>query len=347
MKLNSDFIRTHVCKIKSPEHYLTRPHILYDECLRDMSNCLIWIEKASRGNIAKNLLRKLQLLSPGFNYEQFIQDSCEITLAGHFAKEYVQNFAYEKRSTGKKNVDFSFYLADQNINVEVKCPTPTNSEIDTVQVQFFDRIENRKKLMDGINKSLHKSGNIATERKREELKLKDYLKSASAKFEQIHPDEINILSICCDDEMHVQEYRNYLMRTRQWSIDPPFEYKDFTLINYIHLTNLGHRHRAIYSSDFCLQESPWNAARALNLLYKIQGDIIVPATGNIAKAFSSKAEDFEKLVKTGQLIPQSEDALFLPFLGIAWFSDELRTHGFNQFSRKHLAKRSPHHTAKI
>jgi len=332
--LSRDDVLRFVCAIESKDHYLAQSHPLYDQCLREMSDCLVQIEEATGKKITKQFLRKLQLKGLNFHKEQFIQDSCEITLAGHFARKFSGDFIYEKRLGGQKNVDFSFSHNGHGINVEVKCPSPAEPSQDTVAVYFTDRMEDRGNFVEGISKAIENGGKSASEEKREDLKLRDFLISASEKFEKFNLGDVNVLTICCDDEMHMQKYRNYLLRTNPILDSLPFEFGQFPSVHYIQLINLGHRHRAIYSSQFHSQESPWLAHRALSLLYASSAGKVFPATGEIAAAFMSHAEDFEQSLSSNVLVPSGESADFLPTLGLAWYSDKVRPQGTYYFAKR-------------
>jgi hypothetical protein len=262
--LDRNVVLGHICDIQSQEHHLARSHIIYDQCLQEMIDCLEAIQSSTNKNFVNRFLNKLQLKQTTFNEEQFIQDCCDLTLAGHFAEKFAKGFSYERKINGRKDVDFSFLLENITVNVEVKCPTPTGRN-EAIELHFNDRMPDREKLIAPLLKSLSARGASVAVVGREDLKLKDFLISASTKFNQCAPKDTNILAICCDDEMHMQRYRNYLLRANPVMDELPFDLSAFSDVHYICLNNLGHRHRAIYSNDFKYPECPWRAKKSLNL----------------------------------------------------------------------------------
>lgn len=294
----------------------------------------------------EKFISKLQFGRKEFDENQFLQDICEITIASHFAKMLPEIFEYEKKVSPPTDVDFAFcipitkndgeenmphFRLNCNYNFEVKCPK-INSEVDlkdVVKIHPGSRFPSRE-MKDLIIKELSQklSGyKDAIEIPRQDNKLKDFLLSAQSKFEKSDDYAVNVLIVCCDDKLNMQDWRNYVVDYggffTETSIVPR---EDFEKIDVILLTNILNRHR-IRQNKVAELINPWDFNKSFNLAY------IDPTKANkwqiwgLFSLFEDTTPEFEEFFKKGKP-PENESPELKNILSVAWFSDANLDRGY-------------------
>jgi hypothetical protein len=326
-----DFLNR-VTLIHSDGHYFTKTHARYDKYLEDAFTCISKISSVTKK--FDWAITKFQLERETFDEAAFLEDVCEITIASHYASIYNTEFVYERKISGETNADFSFKANEITFNVEVKCPSPIRLDPDTKEIFFNDRMENRGVLVGAIKAILADHGQDAGERKREDLKLKDCLVSAQKKFADADSTEVNVLVVCCDNELHMQEYRNYLVEKDGFLTSSPIiPHEDFSAVDYIMLTNLLHRHHEFYSDKKSGISSPWSIEDSFRLLFKNPFSKHKKNTATISDVFTNYTHEFEKYFADRLDIPNGESFNTKVNLGIAWFCDKFRENDRHFFQK--------------
>lgn len=292
------------------------------------------------GNKGK-FVSKLQLGSEIFNEGQFLQDICELTAASHFSEIIPAAFSYEKKVSPPTDVDFSLcismvkddgdynmphYKFDCNFNFEVKCPKiEDNGESDEfVKIHPASRFPSRE-LMTSIIEDISSrlSGYKRTkEAPRHDNKLKDYLLSAQVKFMDSDEKDVNTLIVCCDDELAMQDWRNYVVDSGGFFSSNPIVPKiDFNKTDVVLLTNILNRHRRIKNTTGSFI-NPWNFSESFSLAYinpeKIDRKWQV---SGVCALFRDMTADFEEFFKN-EHPPVGESIALKSILALAWFADK-------------------------
>lgn len=276
---------------------------------------------------------KLQLGREIFYEEQFLQDICEITIASHFAEILPDFFEYERKVSPPFDVDFSFCIPIQkeddekilcNYNFEVKCPkiniSPEKEDIVKIHAATrFPSKDLKDNIVNLIKEKLH--GVIeAVETPRHDNKLKDFLLSAQSKFKESDDHNVNVLIVCCDTELEMQNWRNYIVANGGFfTKNPILPRHEYNKTDVILLTNILNRHRKVSKQKKILL-NPWEFNKSLNLSYidpSKEGKWQISA---LPEFYDDRGTEFEDFAKNGN-IPDGESDNLRPILSIAWFSD--------------------------
>lgn len=330
--------------ISPADHYFRKSNGWHYSYLRQAYATIMNVVKFCKQK--ERFVSKLQLGRKEFDESQFLQDICEITIASHFAKLLPEIFEYEKKVSPPTDVDFAFCISltkndgkentphfrfNCNYHFEVKCPKIT-SEVDledVIKIHPASRFPSRK-TKDLIIKELAQklSGyKDAIEAPRQDNKLKDFLLSAQSKFNQSDDCDVNVLMVCCDNEIDMQDWRNYIVDFggffTETSIIPG---EDFEKIDVILLSNVLNRHR-IRQNKMTELINPWDFNKSFNLAY------INPMKANkwqifgLRTLFIDVTPEFEDFFKNAKP-PENESSALKSILSVAWFSDANPDRGY-------------------
>lgn len=333
-----------VYHISPADHYFRKSNGWHHSYLRQAYETIINVMKFCKQK--EKFISKLQFGRKEFDENQFLQDICEITIASHFAKLLPEVFEYEKKVSPPTDVDFAFCMSitksegkenipdfrlSCNYHFEVKCPKINNEADlkDIIKIHPSSRFPSRE-VKDLIIKELTQklSGYKDTiETPRQDNKLKDFLLSAQSKFEQSDDCDVNVLIVCCDSELDMQDWRNYVVDFggffTQTSIIPR---EDFEKIDVILLSNVLNRHR-IRQNIGAELINPWDFNKSFNLAY------IDPMKANkwqisgLPALFRDITPEFEYFFKNGKP-PENESPALKNILSVAWFSDANLDRGY-------------------
>lgn len=294
----------------------------------------------------ERFISKLQLSSKKFDENQFLQDICEITVASHFAKLLPEIFEYEKKVSPPMDVDFAFCIPitkndgennmphlrlNCNFHFEVKCPqiNSDNDRKDVIKIYPNSRFPSREMKDSIIEELKHKIAGYknSIEIPRQDNKLKDFLLSAQLKFKQSCDCDVNVLIVCCDGELEMQNWRNYVVDPGGFFTENPMIPKgDFEKIDMIILTNVLNRHR-MQENQVTTLTDPWSFDKSFNIAY------INPLKANkwqiavLPSLFVDATPEFDSFVQNGENF-KNESPVFKSILSVARFSDSNLDRGY-------------------
>lgn len=333
-----------ITAIRSDQHYLARPSIHYDSYISSLNSIVNALScKATKAKINDLIEKKLQISSIIFNEPQYIQTACELTVMSGFLEN--SNFVYEDKVTPPKDVDFSIAVDGKKYNIEVKCASyPEEKKTDEIAVAFTNRMptrEMRDKVLEEICDRLSGTEKTIREIKNLDNTMKDFLESTQGKVQNSRSDEINILAVCCNNEIDMQNWRGYLFSEggffTEKSIIP---HGNFDRVDFVLLTNIYNRHFRYFDDDRV--SNHWRLSSSFNLLYpnkysKLastitpqQGEALI---GELNKILPNHNIEFEKYMKNIEDIPSGEVPEMKSILGIAWYSDKFKSVGEFYFQR--------------
>lgn len=224
--------------------------------------------------VAALIGEKLMLENEGAQQERYIQAASELTVCAWFAFRAPKTFIYEPKLKPPKDVDCAFKIEDMQFNIEVKCANyESQREIysnSDLRMSAFGRLDQFFETVDEF-KSLLGAGSEPSRlehTKHMDLKLKDYLLSAQSKFaEHVNLNHLNVLVVCVDDQMDMNQWVGYLYGPRGLftteSFEPP---ENYNKVDLVVLTNLYHRHYQPLQKNKISQH--WNMGEAFNVLIR-------------------------------------------------------------------------------
>ena len=249
----------------------------YEGFLQSINNIKSFLSNKQFTDLMKNklfLTRKKEFIE-----EQYIQAACELTVNSYFANKYPKSFQYEYKVNKNSNKDVDLFFQDKiyKYNIEVKCPSFNDKKSykkeGSIEVITPIRSKNKYMLYDTIE-TLKKQvkyntcgQNMLIHQKNMDNNLKDFLISAHKKFDSnIIANSLNILVVCCDDDLDIQNWYNYLFSNQglftQNSFTKPEEYSN---VDIIVLTSLFHNHFKFHRKGSL--ENHWKMDKSFNLIY--------------------------------------------------------------------------------
>lgn len=337
------FLR-YVGEILAPNHYL-RNESLPNRYLEDLYEVLSLASKQlPRSKFEKLMQKKLQMTTSEFDEAQYVQNACELSAIADYLNSTKYLVEYERKITGKKDVDFSLVVENRVFNVEVKCSsyngrtaTPTDGQI---QVQFLDRAptnEMRKEILDDISQQLSRQDFSINEEKNLDNVLSDFLTSTQGKVKDAPLTDSNILLICCDDELDVQQWRHHLFGPIGFFTDKSRSNPDdYNRVDFVLLTNLYNRHSRAYEGK--VAGNSWSLADAFCLLYpnkfslrNSKIDDCIEEFSKVSEFFPNHSTNFESYFANSE-VPEGESlSIKRMCLAVAFFSDNLKKNGRTYF----------------
>jgi len=326
--------------ILAPNHYLRNESLpkLYIEDLYGVLS--LASKKLSQSKFEQLVQKKLQMMTSEFDEAQYIQNACELSAMADYLSSTKYSFEYEKRITEKKDVDFSLAMEDRVFNVEVKCSsyngrtvTPTDGQI---QVQFLDRAptnELRNEILENISQRLGEQDLSINEEKNLDNVLGDFLVSTQAKVKSAPLSDSNILLICCNDELDVQQWRNYLLGHGGFFTDNSRRHPDdYNRVDFVLLTNLYNKHVRAYEGE--VFGNSWSLTNAFCLLYPNKFSLrnmsvvdCIEEFSKVSEVFPNHTMDFESYFANKE-VPEGENLLIKRMcLAVSFFSDNLKKSG--------------------
>lgn len=338
-------IFSYVGKIKNNDHYFSKNSVSYDNYLSGLDSVINNLSvEIGNHKIADIILKKLQFGSGSFNENQYIQAACELTVMGDFLGNKDLIFKYEDKITPPKDVDFSIYLNGRKYNIEVKCPSYFHDDLlgdEEVVVKFTNRAPSKEDLntiLGGLKSALPKKIKVS---KNLDNVMKDFLESAQEKMIDSPLSNVNVLVVCCNDEVDLKNWRDYLIGNGGFFTDDSYIGRDsFDRVDFVLLTNVYNRHFR-YFEDSRLSNH-WSIRSSFNLLYansksKLswtlrpdQGQVIAKDLCNMFPNFSS---DFERYMSDDNDFPEGENVINKGILGILWYLDRSGLSGRNYFKK--------------
>ncbi|WP_122614160.1 hypothetical protein [Pseudomonas viridiflava] len=213
---------------------------------------------------------KLRLSDPNPDEHQYLQAAAELTICAHFAKFFPDQFIYEDAVNPPKDVDCSFQTQGYKFNIEVKCANFSKKHAIESATGFklgsIGRGDGYDQLFEDLGIIFGSQGEILSKQPHMDNKLKDFLISADGKFaESPSARELNILIVCCDDQMDMQKWLGYLIGpaglfTRDSYVDPAL----YSKVDLVVLTNLYHRHKDVALKNKL--QNHWRLIDAFSLL---------------------------------------------------------------------------------
>ena len=336
-----------ISNIKSPEHYLLKGSTACDEYIDDLSAVIEKLRfEISHAKLKKVIRKKLQIDNHDFNEEQFLQSVCELTVMSDYMSRPECHFVYEPQISPPKDVDFSVTVNRVRYNVEVKCPSYKEipKKDGEVVVSFANRaptIEQKKAIFSDIAKSLGDHAISVVEGKNLDNTLKDFLYSTQEKVAKSSTRDVNLLVVCCKDEVDMQLWRGYLFGFNGYFTNASFiPHRNFNRVDYVLLTNIHNRHYRYFSGSRI--DDRWRLAGSFNLLYPNKFSIrnMVAYSGRkdieeINKVFPNHNIEFEDYLKDKEDVPlnESQEAKTAT-LGVAFYAEKLKQKGFVFFSKQ-------------
>lgn len=216
---------------------------------------------------------KLQKFSASFNETQYIQAACEIVICSYFAENYTKDFKYEPKLNPPKNVECSFAYNDMRFNIEVKCADYSKnqdlSQNKGINLSFLGRHPDHKGVVDDISKLVQMLPNYEQLNVHQHMdnKMKDFLLSAHSKFNPNSSEkELNILVVCCDTPLDVQQWHAYLYAEKGlFTKDSFYDKAEYRLVDVVLFTNLYHRHFRYREKDKI--SNYWLLSDSFNLVF--------------------------------------------------------------------------------
>ncbi len=331
--------------IKSEDHYLRRPSIVYDFYIDELSGILGKLEKILNSKQYMDLVdKKLQIKLHKFNELQFIQSACELTVMSHFLGVCGVSFEYEKVIGKPKNVDFSILRNGRNYNIEVKCPSFNRHEkIDgEIELHCIDRapsMQFKNEILELVSRKLEICDKKTIEIKNLDNTLKDFLISTQEKVKKSSLEDVNILVVGCDDEANMHMWRGYLLGSNGFFTENSFiNHDQFDRVDYVLLTNIYNRHYRYFEGERIINH--WSLSASFNLLYPnkfsrrnvaIDGEIDLNHMNSI---FPNHNIEFEKYLNDVVDVPDGEKQEIKKLvLGVAWYADKYRKNGIYYFNK--------------
>lgn len=341
---SKDVFLDYVAKIGAQDHYL-RNNFLPSGYLENLYEILSSASKVLSQSKFKNLLDiKLQMKTAEFDEAQFIQNACELSAMANYLNERKYLLSYEKKVTGKKDVDFSLVVENRVFNVEVKCSSyngrTTKPKVGQIQALFLDRAptnEMRNAILEQISRQLSPHGHFISEEKNLDNVLKDFLLSTQSKVKDASLTDTNILLICCDDELDVHQWRHHLLgRNGFLTGNSQCSSDEYNRVDFVLLTNLYNRQIRPYEGEVC--GNHWSLADAFCLLYPNKlslrnKDIYdwVKESSKVSDFFPNHSRNFEDYFSNGE-VPEGENLdMKTMCLAVAFFSDNLKKNGRSYF----------------
>lgn len=220
------------------------------------------------------LNRKLMLGSAAAKESTYLQAAAELTVCSWFAYVAPTSFLYEPKLNPPKDVDCAFKYEEMQFNIEVKCADyerqhdiTANSDFRMLSLGRLDNFFETFSNIEGLFASAEKPARLACAHHMD-LKLKDYLLSAHKKFPpQINMDHLNVLIVCVDDQMDMNQWFGYLNGSKGFFTTDSFVPQDsYNNVDLVVLSNLYHRHHKPMQKDKILAH--WDLSEAFNILIR-------------------------------------------------------------------------------
>ena len=219
----------------------------------------------------------MMLNTNSFNEKQFIQFACEASIVNFFAKKYPTNLFIEKQinPTNNMDVDLVFTENDYTYNIEIKCSDFNAKENinnkKTLKIQpigrldgFPDQLKELQELLKPVVEKLNLDG--IESGKVMDNNLKDFLLSANKKFNpSASEEELNILSVSCDDAEDMQLWYYYMFKEQGlFQEDSFWQHSDYENVDLVLLNNLYFKHNNYVSKKL---KNSWSFEDSFNLIF--------------------------------------------------------------------------------
>lgn len=259
----------------------------------------------------KYLKEKLQLGSPVFEEDKYYQSATELTVIFCINKMPHDKFYYETPvvAGSKKNPECTITSGAYSINVEAKSPSRNVEQqeqqpegktvLKVVSAGRAPTSNGLLNLIEQINAGFATQNFSVEPTKRNDNKLKDYLKSAHSKFDDAGSgDSLNVLFLALDDVDEVAAYFDYLYGNQGLFREDSYEpLKNYNRVDSIVLSNSLFRHRHHEK----INGSAWNLSEAFCLLFsnkfrqaekKEANQLFINNFPNFTKGFNSYEIEF-------------------------------------------------------
>ena len=245
--------------IKNKKHIVNSPKFSEEKRKVFLEEIFDFLKKAKRqSNLSekdfnKIVNEKLQFQSKNFNANQFAQAYCELCVFAHFpAAKYER-----KNPLNKKDVDVTYSCNCRDFNIEVKCPIPNEKNPNSISIEFLNRAPSKSDI-DSIESDIKKrlpAGTIIERTKTKDNTLKDFILQTQEKCSGFNNEkDVNILFICCDDEIDLMRWRGYLYEgwankneeeNGKFILDP----KNFKNVDMFIFSNLYFRYKKYFDFE--------------------------------------------------------------------------------------------------
>lgn len=312
-----------------------------NEYLMELYKCIISIQNNLTENQLQTLINeKLQFGLKKFNEEQFAQAYCELSVFSHFVNaKFIKDVQYERRNSGnKKDVDLSVFIENRIFNIEVKCSIPENynKKKNGISIKATNRAPDKELFQEAVNeirKRIPEDINLHVEKNKDNT-LKDFIKSTQDKCNNFNSvQDVNILFICCDDQLDIMQWREYLVYGFLDLNPEIMQHEDFLSVDCIVFSNLFLKYRNSYNKIhqiglddiFCLVYGNPYSQRYTQKKYnqKSRENVFKKDKKILSKYLNEFSQKFEQFMLTGK-IPKYESKETKRLLGLAWFSDTLK-----------------------
>lgn len=340
-----------VSKIKCADHYLLKGGADCDEYIDGLSLLIENLQcKISSAQLKKILNKKLQIDLNVFNESQFLQSVCELAVMNDYVTRSDCHFVYEPQISPPKDVDFSVVINRFRYNVEVKCPSYKDviKRDNEVVVTFANRaptIDQKNAIYRDVAQRLGSHAISVVENKNLDNTMKDFLHSTQEKVVKASLQDINLLVVCCRDELDMQLWRGYLFGYNGYFTNDSFIPRHkFNRVDYVLLTNMQNRHYRYFNGSHV--KGRWRLADSFNLLYpnKFSTRNAVVYSGEkdleeINKIFPNYNIEFESYLKDKKDVPPNESQeAKSSTLGVAFYAEKLKRLGLIYFSEQRSEK---------
>jgi len=301
-------------------------------------------KKLDHKKFAALINKKLQLRVERFCEPQYVQIACEVAAMADFLDREDIVFDYEKKVSPPGDVDFSISRNGISINVEVKCASYLNIEDEDpnrIVATFLGRTDFREDILRVVSAPLAENGLTMVEGKNRDNTVKGFLKCSQKKMLGSSLDDINVVILCCDSALDVQQWRGYLVDSRgiltgksPLLLPAEIDRIDFVLVTNLFDRNFGYRQDQVPGDNwslgdaFCLLYPNRFSKRNINL---VDGSKDFDRLGEI---FPNHSRNFEDFMRDDLNVPEGESPEMKLILGVAWFSDGLEEKGMKYFSSK-------------
>lgn len=219
----------------------------------------------------KKLKLDLQIENSEFDEPKYLQAACETSVCASIAKLYPSAFFYEHKVNPPKDVDCAFSFEEFTFNIEIKCPDFTrDEEIDnsnSFKLGAFGRFEEYQSIFDKTASLFNPAEKPLVKKLHMDNKLKDFLISSNSKFNSNSGSNVlNVLWVCCDTAMDMQDWFFYMYGAQGLFMDdsyhPQVEYEN---VDVVVLSNLYHRHKNYWEKNKITEH--WSLCGAFNLVF--------------------------------------------------------------------------------
>lgn len=266
-------------EIKDKKHILYNSQKNKEKYFDDFNLTITELKKKLSYKKFKNLVDSDLQIKKNFEEQKYFQFAAETTINRYFSKNF--KYTYEpKSSTGNKNMDCGIEYKGVKYNFEVKCPTISSKEEDTLYTCLGSGFKDYKEVDKVINdiKNIVKQGNISYKKvsthidvggkNSQKKKLFELLKATDEKSIK---GEVNILILSLYSKSNFSEWSYNFLEI----LNNPKQIEEFKNVDGIIITNTLNCH-VNYKNTLI---NPWNWEEHLSFfilnIYKENNDQII------------------------------------------------------------------------